>query len=134
MSPTAAGVAWGGRAPKAAGNGTVRVCAADVDSDGRFDLFAANYGPLGFFSNRGKGVFEDRGAAWGIAIDSRYDSCAFADFDHDGRLDLYVNGTVTGGASWQDSLFRNTGSAFVDVTPPSHPQAAGRSRRAVGGC
>ena len=85
--------------------------------DGRFDLFAANYGPLGFFSNRGKGVFEDRSAAWGIAIDSRYDACAFADFDHDGRLDLYVNGTVTGGASWQDSLFRNTGSAFVDVTP-----------------
>ncbi len=99
-------------------NGTVRVCAADVDSDGKFDLFAANYGPLGFFSNRGKGVFEDRSAAWAIAIDSRYDACAFADFDHDGRLDLYVNGTVTGGASWQDSLFRNTGTAFADVTPP----------------
>lgn len=115
----AAGVAWGGRAPKHPGNGTVRVCAPDVDHDGRFDLFAANYGPLGFFSNRGKGVFEDRGAAWSIAIDSRYDACAFADFDHDGRLDLYVNGTVTGGASWQDTLFRNTGSAFVDVTPPS---------------
>ncbi|MDP3718741.1 MAG: CRTAC1 family protein [Acidobacteriota bacterium] len=115
----AAGVAWGGRAPKHAGNGTVRVCAPDVDNDGRFDLFAANYGPLGFFSNRGKGLFEDRGAAWNIAIDSRYDACAFADFDHDGRLDLYVNGTVTGGASWQDTLFRNTGSAFVDVTPPS---------------
>ena len=114
-----AGVAWGGRTPKAAGNGTVRVCAADVDTDGRFDLFAANYGPLGFFANRGKGVFEDRSASWNIAIDSRYDACAFADFDHDGRLDLYVNGTVTGGASWQDSLFRNTGAAFVDVTPPS---------------
>jgi hypothetical protein len=113
----AAGVAWGGRAPKLAANGTVRVCAADVDSDGKFDLFAANYGPLGFFSNRGKGTFEDRSAAWQIAIDSRYDACAFADFDNDGRLDLYVNGTVTGGASWQDSLFRNTGSAFVDVTP-----------------
>ena len=114
-----AGVAWGGRAPKLAGNGTVRVCAPDLDNDGRFDLFAANYGPLGFFSNRGKGAFEDRGAAWGIAIDSRYDACAFADFDHDGRLDLYVNGTVTGGASWQDSLFRNTGSAMQDVTPAS---------------
>ena len=114
-----AGVAWGGRAPKAAGNGTVRVCAADVDSDGKFDLFAANYGPLGFFSNRGKGTFEDRSAAWAIAIDSRYDACAFADFDHDGKLDLYVNGTVTGGASWQDSLFRNTGGSFADVTPPS---------------
>jgi hypothetical protein len=114
----AAGVAWGGRAPKSAGNGTVRVCAEDVDADGKIDLFAANYGPLGFFSNRGKGRFEDRSAAWNIAIDSRYDACAFADFDHDGRLDLYVNGTVTGGASWQDSLFRNTGSAFEDVTPP----------------
>ena len=114
-----AGVAWGGRAPKAAANGTVRVCAADIDNDGRFDLFAANYGPLGFFSNRGKGTFDDRSAAWGIGIDSRYDACAFADFDHDGHLDLYVNGTVTGGASWQDSLFRNTGAAFVDVTPPS---------------
>ena len=115
----AAGVAWGGRTPKAAGNGTVRVCVADVDTDGRFDLFAANYGPLGLFANRGKGAFEDRASAWSIAIDSRYDACAFADFDHDGRLDLYVNGTVTGGASWQDSLFRNTGAAFVDVTPPS---------------
>ena len=115
----AAGVAWGGRRPKHAGHGTVRVCAADVDTDGKLDLFAANYGPLGFFSNRGKGVFEDRSAAWRIAIDSRYDACAFADVDHDGRLDLYVNGTVTGGASWQDSLFRNTGSGFADVTPPN---------------
>lgn len=114
-----AGLAWGGRAPKVAGNGTVRVCPADVDADGRFDLFAANYGPLGYFANLGNGAFEDRSAAWNIAIDSRYDACAFADFDHDGRLDLYVNGTVTGGASWQDSLFRNTGSAFVDVTPAS---------------
>lgn len=112
-----AGVAWGGRAPKSPGHGTVRVCAEDVDADGKIDLFAANYGPLGFFRNRGKGVFEDRAAAWNIAIDSRYDACAFTDFDHDGRLDLYVNGTVTGGASWQDSLFRNTGAAFEDVTP-----------------
>jgi hypothetical protein len=115
----AAGVEWGGRAPRSAANGTVRVCAADVDNDGRFDLFAANYGPLGFFSNRGNGRFEDRSAAWQIAIDSRYDSCAFADVDHDGRLDLYVNGTVTGGKSYDDSLFRNTGTAFIDVTPPA---------------
>jgi len=115
----AAGAQWAGRAPKLAANGTVRVCAADVDNDGKFDLFGANYGPLGFLSNRGQGVFEDRSTAWAIAIDSRYDACAFADFDHDGNLDLYVNGTVTGGASWQDSLFRNTGSAFVDVTPPN---------------
>ena len=53
----------------------------------------------------------------GLAVDSRYDACAPADVDHDGRLDLYVNGTVTGGTSYKDALYRNTGQTFVDVTP-----------------
>jgi hypothetical protein len=113
----AAGVAWGGRAPKEAANGTVRPCVADVDGDGRFDLFMANYGPNGLFLNRGGGRFEDVSEAWGVAIDGRYDTCAFADIDNDGRIDLYVNGTVTGGVSYRDYLFRNTGSRFEDVTP-----------------
>ena len=113
----AAGVAWGGRAAKEPTNGTVRPCVADVDADGRFDLFTANYGPNGLFLNRGGGRFEDVSAAWGVAIDGRYDTCAFADFDNDGRIDLYVNGTVTGGVSYRDYLFRSTGSRFEDVTP-----------------
>ena len=112
-----AGLAWGGRAPKDAANGTVRPCAADVNGDGRFDLFMANYGANGLFLNRGGGVFEDVSAAWGIAIDGRYDTCAFGDIDNDGRLDLYVNGTVTGGKSYRDYLFRNTGQRFEEVTP-----------------
>ena len=112
-----AGLQWGGRLPADRANGTVRPCAADVNNDGHIDLFMANYGKLGLFLNRGGGRFEDVSSAWGIAIDSRYDACAFADFDHDGLLDLYVNGTVTGGTSYRDHLFRNTGSAFVDVTP-----------------
>lgn len=112
-----AGLAWGGRAPRDPDNGTVRPCAADVDGDGRFDIFAANYGPNGLFLNRGNGAFEDVSKAWGIAIDSRYDTCAFADFDNDGRIDFYVNGTITGGKSYRDYLFRNTGSRFEDVTP-----------------
>jgi hypothetical protein len=95
----AAGVAWGGRPQGDRARGTVRVCAGDVDGDGRFDLLAANYGPLGFFRNAGRGRFDDQAAAWGLAIDSRYDSCAPADIDHDGRLDLYVNGTVTGASA-----------------------------------
>jgi len=113
----AAGLEWSGRAPKDTANGTVRPCAADVDLDGRFDLFTANYGPNGLFLNRGGGKFEDASRPWGIAIDSRYDSCAFADVDHDGRVDLYVNGTVTGGTSYPDRLFRNAGTRFEDVTP-----------------
>ena len=113
----AAGLEWGGRAPRVAANGTVRPCAADVDNDGRLDLITANYGPLGLFLNRGKGRFEDVSAAWGLALDARYDTCAPADFDHDGRLDLYINGTVTGGVSYPDHLFRNVGTGFKDVTP-----------------
>jgi hypothetical protein len=113
----AAGVEWGGRAPRDPANGTVRPCAADVNNDGRLDLFMANYGPNGLFLNRGGGRFDDVSAAWGIAIDARYDTCAFADIDHDGDLDLYVNGTVTGGVSHRDYLFRHTGSRFEDVTP-----------------
>jgi hypothetical protein len=113
----AAGLAWGGRAPGEAANGTVRPCLADVDNDGRLDLFMANYGPNGLFLNRGNGQFEDVSEQWGIARDARYDACAFADVDHDGRIDLFVNGTVTGGVSYRDYLFRNTGQGFEDVTP-----------------
>jgi len=111
------GVAWGGRAPNDATNGTVRPCAADVNRDGRIDIVTANYGKNGVFLNRGGGRFEDASATWGIDIDARYDACALDDFDNDGWLDLYVNGTVTGGVSYRDYLFRNTGTRFEDVTP-----------------
>jgi hypothetical protein len=90
-----------------------------VNNDGRLDVFTANYGRNGLFLNRGNGTFEDVSSKWGIAIDGRYDACAFSDFDHDGRLDLYVNGTVTGGVSYRDYLFHNEGNRFADVTPPN---------------
>ncbi len=76
-------------------------------------------GPIGLLLNRGGGKFEDVSTAWKIAIDGRYDTCVPADVDHDGRLDLYVNGTVTGGTQYRDYLLRNTGTAFEDVTPES---------------
>lgn len=113
----AAGAAWAGRPPGLATSGTVRPCAADLDGDGWIDLVAANYGPPGVLRNRGDGTFEDQSAAWGIAIDGRYDACALADFDNDGVLDLYLNGTVTGGVSYPDFLFRGVGRRFEDVTP-----------------
>ncbi len=112
------GLAWGGRTPRDATNGTVRPCVADVNGDGRFDLITANYGTPGLFLATAEDKWTDAAAAWGIAVDGRYDSCALADVDHDGRLDLYINGTVTQGKNWPDYLYRNTGTGFSVVTPP----------------
>ena len=113
----AAGIAWGGRTPKQGTNGSVRVCAADVNMDGRFDLIFANYGTNGLFLGRDGGKFEDASKAWGLSTDGRHDTCVAGDIDNDGREDLYINGTVTGGISYRDYLWRNGGAAFTDATP-----------------
>jgi hypothetical protein len=115
----AAGIAWGGRAPRQGTNGSVRVCAADVNVDGRLDLIFANYGTNGLFLGREGGKFEDAGKAWGLSTDGRHDTCIAGDIDNDGREDLYINGTVTGGISYRDYLWRNGGAAFTDATPPN---------------
>jgi hypothetical protein len=115
------GLAWGGRGAKLPTQGTVRPCVADVNNDGVADLFLANYGPNGLFLGAKDGSFRDVSGDWGIAIDGRYDSCALADIDHDGLLDLYVNGTVSATESFRDYLFVRAGgsmvSAFTEVTP-----------------
>jgi hypothetical protein len=113
----ASGAAWGGRAPRDPAQGTVRPCAADVNNDGRFDLILANYGQNGVLINRGGGRFEDVSASWSAGADGRHDTCITADVDHDGRLDVYINGTVTGGVSYRDYLLRNTGARFTNATP-----------------
>lgn len=108
----------GGRALGDEAEGSVRPCSVDFDSDGDFDLFFANYGPNGLLERTPSGWL-DRAEALGLANRSRYDSCAWGDFDHDGRLDLFVNGTVGGGTHYRDWLMRREGGpAFVDVTPP----------------
>jgi hypothetical protein len=53
----------------------------------------------------------------GLAIDSCYDTGTWGDFDNDGRLDLYVNGTITRGQQFRDYLFHNDGERFSDATP-----------------
>lgn len=69
------------------GNG---VCVADVDNDGRLDLYVTNWGPNFLFRNRGDGTFEEIAARSGIAAGGWSTGCAFFDADHDGDLDLYV--------------------------------------------
>ena len=112
-------LAWGGHTPLGTEFGTVRPCAGDVDGDGRIDLLTANYGRNGLFLNRGNGVFTDAATEWRLTFEGRHDTCTLADFDNDGRLDVYINGTVTAGISYRDHLLRNSGTRFTNVTPPS---------------
>jgi len=115
------GLAAGGRALGERTSGTVRPCVADMDGDGRFDIITANYGPAGLFLRRDS-AWVDAGAQWGVAVDGNYDTCAPADVDNDGRLDLYLNGTVTQGRNWPDYLYRGAGGGgrggrFETATP-----------------
>jgi hypothetical protein len=65
---------------------------ADYDNDGDQDLFVANWGRNNFFWNNGDGTFTDLTDAAGVAGDPDAWSvgAAFADFDEDGLLDLFV--------------------------------------------
>lgn len=73
------------------------VVAADVDNDGRPDVFISGYGGCRLFRNEGSGPgprFRDVTEAAGVG-DREHGprwatSAAFGDYDHDGRLDLYL--------------------------------------------
>jgi hypothetical protein len=65
-------------------------CVADVDEDGKLDLYVTMLGGSRFFHNRGDGTFEERTEAAGLEQKGWGQSCTFVDYDGDGHLDLYV--------------------------------------------
>jgi hypothetical protein len=68
------------------------VCAGDYDNDGRIDLFITSFGGNVLYHNAGGGRFEDVTTRAGLAAGgTRWGSgCAFADYDRDGKADLFV--------------------------------------------
>src|SRR5689334_17252653 len=98
----------------------------DFDDDGRLDLFLVNSRPLPgktagrpalpcLLRNRGDGTFEDVSAGSGLDHPLYGMGCAAADFDGDGRIDLFISACLDG-----DRLFRNvSGGKFRDVTARS---------------
>jgi len=112
-----AGVETGGRALGSKTYGSVRPSLADYDNDGNIDIFTANYGPNGLYRNLDGNRFKNVAPELGLAIDSCYDTGTWGDYDNNGRLDLYVNGTVTRGISFKDYLYHNDEGGFVNITP-----------------
>lgn len=108
------------------GNG---VSIADVDGDGRLDLFfVAQAGVNALYRNLGDGKFENITERSGVAVADRIGvTASFADVDNDKDADLFVT-TVRGG----NILFVNDGEGnFQDVTRDAGLEYVGHSSSAV---
>jgi hypothetical protein len=127
------------------------VATGDYDNDGDADIFVAGLRRNTLFRNEGGGRFADVTEAAGLAKpDPKYGTlwavaAAFADYDRDGRLDLFVSNYVVWDAATEavcgnpeapdychpreykglpNSLFRNNGDGtFADVSGPSGVRA-----------
>jgi hypothetical protein len=103
--------------PETMGSG---VAFLDFDGDGFQDLLLVNSmnwpgqkGPRStpaLYRNNGTGTFTDVTKAQGLDIEMYGMGVAAADYDNDGRIDIYLTGL--GG----NRLFHNVGGRFVDVT------------------
>jgi hypothetical protein len=103
----------------------------DYDSDGWPDIFLVNGGSFAdsrvaaaarhrLYRNSGDGKFTDTTASSGIAVSGFGMGACSADYDNDGRADLYVTGVRF------NKLYRNNGSGgFLDVTAKSGAGGSG---------
>ena len=69
----------------------VGVAIIDIDSDGDNDIYFCNHGaPNQLFLNGGAATFTESAAAFGLDFNDASHTPAFADYDGDGDLDLYL--------------------------------------------
>ena len=103
--------------------GGVTLAHADYDDDGDLDVFVARGGWLGelgrhpnsLLRNNGDATFTDVTFDVGMG-DDHYPTtaAAWADYDRDGDLDLYVANQAPGDRNWPSQLFRNRGDGTFD--------------------
>ena len=132
------------------------VTCPDVDNDGDPDLYVTRVGPDVLYRNDGDGTFTDVTAEAGVADDLWSAAAAWADFDRDGDLDLYLgNYALIDYAHYKichlherliychpdslpsapDRLFRNDGGfRFTEVTKEAgivEPDQGGKALAAI---
>ena len=141
------------RFPRGFGHG---VAVGDIDNDGFSDLFITRWRGYALWRNRGNGTFEDVTERYGLSGDRDWPtSAAFADFDNDGDIDLYVCHYlewIEGKAypcidtskpgtydcrprdfpAMKDHLFRNDGGKFTDVSDVAGITTADTEGRGLG--
>jgi len=88
----------------------------DVDGDGQIDIYLANGGPImprfepDALFLRDQDRYIEVGEQAGVANQGKGHGVAFADYDQDGDLDLYVGlGGHYPGDIWPNSLYENNG-------------------------
>jgi enediyne biosynthesis protein E4 len=97
----------GGRFEDVTARSGVRACGlgmgafwADLDGDGRLDLYLTNVGANAVWWNRGDGTFEE-GKDTGLEDPLFSVGAAFLDFDGDGRLDVVVANYLDSTPEWE---------------------------------
>jgi enediyne biosynthesis protein E4 len=98
------------------------VICSDFDEDGWIDLFVANDStPNYLYHNNGDGTFKEIGFLSGTALNENGSEqgsmgVTVGDYDHNGKLDLFV----TNFADEYNSLYSNNGrNSFADLSHPS---------------
>ena len=114
---------------------------ADYDNDGLVDVFVLRGGwltlgyPNSLLHNNGDGTFDDVTEAAGLLTPIPSQTAAFADYDNDGDLDLFIGNESSELAGVNPcQLFRNNGDAtFTDVAREAGVDLAGFVKGVVWG-
>jgi len=91
----------------------------DFDGDGLLDLAVTAFDPterMAFYHNKGDGAFEERTESAGVANQLGGLYCVQADYNNDGRMDLFVPRGAWLPHAIRPTLLRNDGGTFSDVT------------------